>query len=273
MVDEADGTDGALAWADCVVPDWPAPAWVRGLVTTRAGGVGRGAYASLNLGRNAGDDAAAVVENRRRLVQLCGRPLHWLDMEHGTAVADLDRLSAGEIVRADASVARTSRVACVVTIADCLPALFCDRKGTVVAVAHAGWRGLSAGVLESTINAMGVAPSELLVWLGPAIGPEAFEVGEDVRTAFLAHMATASAAFRPHPLRAEKWLADLFHLARLRLTASGVPATAIYGGGHCTHSARARFFSYRRDRVTGRMAAVIWLDETVRAEFSREAAG
>ncbi|MGE0081259.1 MAG: peptidoglycan editing factor PgeF [Thiohalomonadaceae bacterium] len=243
---------------ECIFPDWPAPPQVRAAVTTRVGGVSVGPYASLNLGDHVGDDPAAVAENRARLVQALGLPSEprWLKQVHGTCALDAAAAVGG--CEADAGFAALPGVVCAVLTADCLPVLFCDRAGTRVAAAHAGWRGLAAGVLERTVDALGAAPADVLAWLGPAIGPQAFEVGEEVRTAFLSQDRGAGTAFRPHG--EGRWLADLYALARRRLSRHGVDA--VYGGGLCTFSDPARFFSYRRDGVTGRMASLIWLGET-----------
>jgi YfiH family protein len=176
-----------------IVPDWPAPPGVRALQSTRTGGVSRGPYESLNLGDHVGDDPADVAANRARLAAfLPGEPL-WLKQVHGVAVADA--LADGPGAEADAAIARQGGRVCVVMTADCLPLLLCDRAGTVVAAVHAGWRGLAAGVVEAAVAAMGRPGSELLAWLGPAIGPEAFEVGEEVRAAFLARDPGAAEAF------------------------------------------------------------------------------
>jgi uncharacterized protein, YfiH family len=239
---------------ELILPDWPAPAKVRALSTTRAGGVSAGPYASLNLGDHVGDDPAAVAENRARVRnRLPAEPL-WLKQVHLADVADAD--SASGVPEADASVARQPGKACAVLTADCLPLLLCDRAGAVVAAAHAGWRGLAGGVIEAAVEAMKVSPGEVLAWLGPAIGPAAFEVGGEVRDAFLAFDPAAAAAFVAR--ENGKWLADIFHLARLRLGKIGV--TAVYGGGVCTYSDAERFYSYRRDGATGRMASLIWIE-------------
>ncbi|MFA5530542.1 MAG: peptidoglycan editing factor PgeF [Thiohalomonadaceae bacterium] len=241
---------------ECIFPDWPVPAHVRAAVTTRAGGVSVGPYASLNLGDHVGDEPAAVVENRARLVQVLRLPAEprWLKQVHGTCALDAAAAIGG--CEADAAFTALPGVVCAVLTADCLPVLFCDRAGTRVAAAHAGWRGLAAGVLERTMDTLGTAPADVLAWLGPAIGPQAFQVGEEVRTAFVSQDQAAATAFRPHG--EGRWLADLYALARLRLSRHGV--AAVYGGGLCTFSDPARFFSYRRDGATGRMASLIWLD-------------
>ncbi|MDD5242036.1 MAG: peptidoglycan editing factor PgeF [Sulfuricella sp.] len=242
------------SWA---VPGWPAPVNVRALQTTRTGGVSEGAYASLNLGDHVGDDAVMVTRNRAILrAALPAEPL-WLKQVHGNIVADADR--AVGIAEADAAVARKPDTVCAVMTADCLPLLLCDESGTVVGAAHAGWRGLAGGVIEAAVAAMGVAPASLMAWLGPAIGPQAFEVGEEVRQAFLAHDPEAHKAFVPRThLTEHKWLADIYLLARQRLGLLGV--TKVYGGSLCTFNDAEKFFSYRRDGATGRMASLIWLD-------------
>ena len=240
---------------ECIVPQWPAPQRVRALQTTRLGGVSRPPYDSLNLGTHVGDDPLAVAANRNRLSALVpGEPV-WLEQVHGTRVEQAD--VAGCAPAADACVSRHPHGVCVVMTADCLPVLFCDKAGTVVAAAHAGWRGLADGVIEFTVQAMQAAPADLMAWLGPAIGPQAFEVGPEVRAIFVAHDPAAAAAFVP---QGAKFLADLYLLARQRLAAVGV--TGVYGGDLCTFSDPQRFFSYRRDGRTGRMASMIWLERT-----------
>ncbi|HEY5761734.1 MAG TPA: peptidoglycan editing factor PgeF [Rhodocyclaceae bacterium] len=236
-------------------PDWPAPAGVEALSTTRAGGVSSGVYASLNLGDHVGDDPSAVIANRRLVASVVpGTPV-WLEQIHGCEVAEIDR--AGTIPPIDAAVCRTPGKACVIMTADCLPVLFCDRFGTVVGAAHAGWRGLLAGVLENTVTAMGVPPAHILAWFGPAIGPSAFEVGEEVRAAFVSRNAAAASAFVAN--ERGRWLADLYLLARQRLAACGV--VDVSGGDRCTFSEPDCFFSYRRDGRTGRMATMVWLTD------------
>jgi hypothetical protein len=252
-----------IAGLDWIVPGWPAPPGVGAFVTTRQGGVSTGPTASMNLGRN-GDDAAALAENRRRLERfLPARPV-WLDQVHGRAVATLDRASTANAARpiADAAVTREPGVVCAVLAADCLPVLFAERNGGAVGIAHAGWRGLAAGVLEATVAALadlGANPGDLLAWLGPGIGPAAFEVGDDVRAACCAVEADATACFVPS--HDGKWLADLYALARRRLAAAGV--VHVSGGNLCTRGDPTRFFSWRRDRTAGRMAALVWIDPCV----------
>lgn len=237
-------------------PEWQVPAGA--LVTTREGGTSAGAYASLNFGLRSGDDEAAVRENWRRLEALLPSPPVWLRQVHGTRVADADaaRAEGGE-PEADAAVARRPGTVCAVLVADCMPVLLADESGQVVAAAHAGWRGLCGGVLEATVDAMRVDPRRLIAWLGPAIGARAYEVGDEVREAFVARDAAVAEAFRA--ARPGHWLLDLYTVARQRLAARDV--TRVHGGGLCTYSDPARFFSYRRDGKTGRMAALIWLPE------------
>lgn len=265
-----------------LIPDWPAPAHVRSLVTTRQGGVSKAPFDSFNLGDHVGDDPDAVAANRAILREFVPSEPVWLRQVHDIQIADADNaddmfhtpnslsggsphpnlLPGGEgamekgdfYITADGSVARKpGRVSAVLT-ADCLPVLFCDRAGTVVASAHAGWRGLAGGVLEAAVQAMAVPPEQILAWLGPAIGSRAFEVGAEVRDAFTALIPEARQAFAPY---AEgKWLADIYLLARQRLERLGVQQ--IYGGDFCTYTDTERFYSYRRDGVTGRMATLVW---------------
>jgi len=243
--------------AECFVPEWAVPVNVRALQTTRNGGVSGAPWDSFNLGDHVGDDPAAVVANRAKLaLRLPAEPC-WLTQVHGTVAVDAEKMP--KIKTADASFARQPGHVCVVMTADCLPVLFCDRQGTVVAAAHAGWRGLLAGVLESTVAAMRVPSGDLLAWLGPAIGPRCFEVGDEVRRAFVAADSAASLAFMPGA--PGKWLCDIYLLARQRLRALGL--CSVSGGGACTVSESERYFSYRRDGVTGRMASLIWLDNGV----------
>lgn len=239
--------------ADWIVPDWPAPSGVKALITTRAGGVSTGSYWSMNVGFSTGDDMQAVEENRRRL-RMClpGEP-RWLKQVHGTRVVDAGALA--DRVEADASIAREAHTVCAVLVADCLPVLFTDRVGSVVAVAHAGWRGLAGGVIQRTVERLREhSPHALIAYIGPGIGRDAFEVGEDVYRAFMRQDDAAAAAFVSH--RPGKWLADLPMLARRALESAGV--AEVHGGSLCTCSDPGRFFSYRRDGTTGRMAALIW---------------
>jgi len=237
---------------DWIIPDWPVAARVKALITTRAGGVSAGPYASFNLGLRTGDDPQAVASNRAALNSLLPEQPRWLRQVHGARVVEADALT--DVSEADAAVARRPGTVCAVLVADCIPVLLADRAGTTVGIAHAGWRGLASGVVENTVRCMACDPRELRAYLGPGIGPAAFEVGDDVRQAFLARDAGAAAAFTPHA--AGKWLADLFLLARRCLQRSGIGE--IHGGTLCTYSDAHRFFSYRRNRATGRMAALIW---------------
>lgn len=241
---------------DWIIPDWPAPAAVRACVTTREGGVSLAPYTSLNLGNHVGDVPAHVAQNRARVrAALPTEPL-WLKQTHGLQVANAAQAQAE--TEADASVARQPDQVCAVMTADCLPVLFCDQAGTVVGAAHAGWRGLADGILEQTVAAMQVPPGQIMAWLGPAIGSDKFEVGEDVLAVFVADLPDALAAFQT--IKPDKWLADIYQLARLRLARLGVHQ--VYGGGLCTYTDATRFYSYRRDGVTGRMASLIWLADT-----------
>ena len=243
-----------------LVPDWPAPPWVHALSTTRQGGLSHPPYDSLNLAQHVADQHEAVVQNRAILQHHAGYAVEpaWLEQVHGDRV--VEALAGGTPQKADASFTTTAQQVCVVLTADCLPVLFCDKQGRGVAAAHAGWRGLSAGVLEATAqtlcSALVCSSSELLVWLGPAIGPTAFEVGDEVRDAFLNNHDVAN-AFRAS--RAGHWLMDIYAVARFRLRALGIEA--ISGGEHCTVNEPEKFFSYRRDGRCGRMASLIWLAE------------
>ena len=242
---------------DWIEPDWPAPIHVSALVTTRHGGVSPEPYASMNLGAHVGDSPQLVAQNRAVLrTCLPAEPL-WLDQVHGVDVADATAVvDASGVIRADASVAKRPGAVCAVMTADCLPVLFCDDAGTVVAAAHAGWRGLAAGVLDATVARMAVPPAQIIAWMGPAIGPRAFEVGDEVRHVFVAADPAAVGAFVPAD-KPGQWFADLFMLARLRLAAAGVGR--VFGGGICTYADPQRYFSYRRDGVTGRLASLVWL--------------
>ncbi|MDO7898734.1 peptidoglycan editing factor PgeF [Pseudomonas citrulli] len=239
--------------SDWLSPDWPAPDRVKACVTTRAGGVSLAPFDSLNLGDHVDDDPAAVAENRRRLTERFAMRPAWLQQVHGIAVVEADPT---RVATADASWTATPGIACAAMTADCLPVLFCNRAGTRVAAAHAGWRGLANGVLEATLDSLQVPADQVLAWLGPAIGPQAFEVGPEVREAFTAPLPDATQAFVPSH-NAGKFLADIYALARLRLAARGV--MAVYGGGLCTVT-DSRFFSYRRSPRTGRFASLVWIE-------------
>ena len=243
-----------MAWFEA---DWPAPHGVRALSTLRGdglSGVSKAPYGCFNLGDHVSDDPAAVAENRRRLKVGAGLPGEpaWLSQVHGTAVADLD--SPAPFGSADAAIARGPAKICAILTADCLPILFATDSGDTVAAAHAGWRGLAAGVIEATVSAMGARPGSLLAWLGPAIGPKHFEVGAEVLDAFLAADAKAGEAFEANARG--RYMADLGVLARQRLQGLGV--NRIYGGGECTFAQAERFYSHRRDGITGRQATLIW---------------
>lgn len=238
-----------------LVPDWPAPTTVRAVSTTRRGGDSSPPYDGFNLAGHVGDDPVRVAGNRRRLAAVLGLPAEpaWLEQVHGVRVVAAETVDAPVV--ADAAWTRVVGRPCVVMTADCLPVLLCDRAGTMVAAAHAGWRGLAGGVIAATVARLQASPTDLLGWLGPAIGPDAFEVGEEVRAAFLALDAGNAACFRPS--LAGRWLADLYELARRQLRGLGV--SAVYGGEFCTFGESERFFSYRRENRTGRMATLIWL--------------
>ncbi|MBC7782073.1 MAG: peptidoglycan editing factor PgeF [Proteobacteria bacterium] len=246
--------DAALSKAHLITPDWPAPPGVQALFTTRNGGVSVGAYASLNLGLHTDDDILAVAENQRRLAQHLPAAPRWLNQVHGHHAVAAHEIDAPP--RADASFTDQPDVVCAVLIADCMPVLLCTDDGTVVAAVHCGWRGLAGGVIDSTLVAMNVDPKRVIAWLGPAIGPKAFEVGADVRAAFLALDPANDLEFAVSTDVPDKWFADLFALGRRQLARAGVGH--VYGGGVCTVSDPQRFFSYRRERVTGRMAAMVW---------------
>lgn len=268
-----------------LVADWPAPSHVHAFTSLRSGpGVSLPPFDRFNLGARCGDEARHVQINREHLHRLGGLPAapKWLQQVHGTAVARFDRAAQparpGEVFAqpgaggsaiadprddaavsaepvADAAVTASTGTVLAILTADCLPVLFCNRNGSEVAAAHAGWRGLAAGVLEATVGAMHSAPGEVLAWLGPAAGPQAYEVGVEVRDAFVGPDARAAEAFVP--TRPQHWLMDMYALARQRLRAIGI--LDIYGGGHCTISEPQHFFSHRRDQRSGRMASVVWM--------------
>jgi YfiH family protein len=241
--------------AQWIVPDWPAPPGVRAFVTTRAGGVSVGEFGTMNLGLSSGDAPANVARNRAIVRAVLPSDPVWLAQVHGTDVADLDATGLGERPRADAAATSTpGRVAAVLT-ADCMPLFLCDRSGRRVAVAHAGWRGMAAGVIENAVRAIGPDASRVCAWMGPAIGPAAFEVGGEVREAFVRDDPQAAPAFAPHV--PGKFMADLYALARRRLARAGVED--VHGGGFCTWGEADRFFSYRRAQNSGRMGAFIWI--------------
>jgi polyphenol oxidase len=250
---------GAVGGPDSMVPDWPAPAGIHAAFTLRLGGVSRQPFDSFNIASHVGDEPAAVAENRARLRASLALPAEpvWLEQVHGSRVIDLDRQTTGDSPGpADAAVTRTVGRVCAIQVADCMPVLLAAVDGSVVGAAHAGWRGLAGGVLEATVRTMNTPPAELLAWLGPAIGQAHFEVGGEVRAAFIAADAAAAAAFIAN--ERGRWQCDLYGLARRKLAALGV--RSVHGGGWCTYADAARFFSYRRDGRCGRMAALIWRD-------------
>lgn len=254
-----------------IKPDWPAADTVYAFSTTRHTaantGSSQGVYSSYNLAQHVGDDPLHVQKNRQQLVKQLNLPAEplWLEQVHGTEVINAAQMATQPQTnidqrippRADASYSTHASTVCAVMTADCLPVLVCNRKGNKVAAAHAGWRGLAAGVIETTILALNEEPSEILVWLGPAIGPRVFEVGEDVRNAFVDELAVSENAFKVS--RPGHYLADIYQLARLRLKRLGMDA--VYGGGYCTYTDKDRFYSYRREAKTGRQASLIWFSE------------
>lgn len=246
---------------DWIQPDWPAPSWVHAYSTTRQGGVSQPPYDDFNLAAHVGDEARAVQANRIQLMQTLELPAPptWLRQVHGATVVNAAEVDnpLKELPDADGAYSDRPRVVCAVLTADCLPLLLCDRAGMRVAAVHVGWRGLAAGVIEAGVQSLSSAPpGELMAWMGPAIGAQAFEVGAEVHEQLVGQHAPAAQAFQP--ARSGHWLADIYQLTRQRLQAQGV--TAIYGGGYCTVSDAARFYSYRRDGITGRMATLIWVE-------------
>lgn len=243
--------------ADWLVPDWPVPANVGAVCSIRTGGVSHGRYESLNLGDHVGDNAEFVAENRAVFERAIGARPVYMTQVHGTGVVALDGLTEDGI-HADGCVTSVRGVACTIMVADCLPLLFATDDGSRVGAAHAGWRGLAGGIVEATVAQVAPA-SSLVAWLGPCIGPEAFEVGPEVKVAFEAHDRDAARHFKPH--REGKWVADLPALARMRLAQLGI--TRVWGNdgsrAWCTALNESRFFSHRRDRVSGRFAAAVWL--------------
>ena len=246
-----------------VIPDWPAPANVRALVTTRNGGCSGGVFSSNNLGTDVGDSAVDVTSNREQLiVSLPGEPdIQWLSQMHGIDVVEIDHCS--NLLEADGCFTQKSNLACSVLTADCLPVFFTTKSGSSIAIAHAGWRGLAAGVLQNTLEKFSVKAQDILVWLGPAIGPCHYEVGDEVRNEFLRlcrgqqeYAEIDSRGFKKNA-GDSKWTVDLYTIARIKLHYQGVKN--IFGGDFCTVCDQVRFFSYRRDGETGRMANLIYL--------------
>jgi YfiH family protein len=241
----------SLGWFNI---DWPAPPGVRVLSSFRGGGASAAPYASLNLGDRVGDHPQAVADNRQALIAAAGLPAEpvWLEQVHGVHVADLDE--PGPYGPADAAVTRRAKRVCAILTADCLPVVFATESGDTIAAAHAGWRGLSAGVIEATVQAIGASPQHLIVWLGPAIGPQHFEVGAEVRQAFIRADPGDVDAFEKNAQR--RFMADLAWLARRRLKRLGI--SRVHGGGECTYARADRYFSHRRDGITGRQGTFIW---------------
>ncbi|NOX27604.1 MAG: peptidoglycan editing factor PgeF [Gammaproteobacteria bacterium] len=242
--------------AALIYPDWPAPSWVHAVSTTRQGGVSSGPFSSFNLAQHVGDSNDNVSLNRARLVgNVClSQEPAWLTQVHGNRVLDVANIDSNGLTEADASYASKADQACVVMTADCLPILLCHRKKKIVAAVHAGWRGLVQGVVEATLSPFGDDRSQIIAWLGPGISNKAFEVGDDVCQAFATDKDKPSCF---SAISETRWHADLYELVRLRLNRAGVDA--IYGGEFCTYTDSERFFSYRRDGKTGRMASLIWL--------------
>jgi YfiH family protein len=241
-------------------PEWPAPPTISAVSTTRTGGVSHAPWHSFNLGDHVGDLPEHVNQNRALLAQKARfqiENLAWLRQVHGTDVVEMTSQNVGECPASDASFTREPGLVCAILTADCLPVVLCDRAGTLVGAAHAGWRSLCGGVLENLISKMNVPAHELIAWMGPAIGPEQFEVGPEVRDAFVGCSPSAKQAFTTDGARPGHYMADIFRLARQRLTAAGVQA--IYGGELCTFTNERRFYSYRRDGQTGRMATLVWI--------------
>ena len=243
-----------------ISPSWPAPPGVYAITTTRAGGESQSPYASLNLGAGTGDAPAAVARNRARVLSALGfeREPCWLDQVHGSNVVRAARYDCTP--QADASVGSPGSPPCAVLTADCLPVVLCDTSGTRIGIAHAGWRGLASGVIASCIAFMDCPGRELLAWIGPAIGPESYEVGPEVRDACLAAAPGARLAFVPSPTRMGRWLANLYAIAACQLESLGVEH--IYGSDLCTYRDKGRFFSHRRDGITGRFATLAWIQES-----------
>ncbi|MBZ0334507.1 peptidoglycan editing factor PgeF [Marinobacter sp. AL4B] len=241
-------------------PDWPVSARVQALCTTRKGGVSQSPWQSLNLGVHVGDNPVDVARNRQCLATFMGvnsDQLGWLNQVHGTRVVELTRDNLNNCPDADASFTREQGVVCAILTADCLPVILADCDGRVVGAAHAGWRSLCGGVLENLIRAMAVEPSKLTAWFGPSIGPANFKVGPEVRAAFVEQQSESAYAFSEQGARPGHFIADIYELARLRLSRAGV--SDISGGGLCTVDDPERFYSYRRDGQTGRMATLVWL--------------
>lgn len=245
---------------DVLRPAWQAPSHIQALCTTRKGGASQSPWCSLNLGSHVGDNPEQVAENRQRLANVAGLSvanIGWLNQIHGTDVVELTPTSVSVVTTADASYTRYPGIACAILTADCLPVILTDAEGSVVGAAHAGWRSLCGGVLEKLIAAMAVSPSNLRAWLGPAIGPDNFEVGPEVREAFVKQNSEVAKAFTQTGARPGHFMADIYLVATQRLNKAGV--LSVSGGGFCTVNDKDRFYSYRRDGQTGRMATLVWL--------------
>ncbi|KXJ45988.1 MAG: YfiH family protein [Bermanella sp.] len=241
---------------DFITPDWPVPERVKAISTRRHGGISEGPYSSLNLANHVGDDDRVVTQNRSTLfhkLQLPAKPV-WLEQVHGTRVMELGQHEATQLIQADASISRNSDFVCAVMTADCLPILLCKEDGSAVAAVHAGWRGLVAGIVEKAVTQL-AEPEKIIAWLGPAIGPSHFEVGAEVKEAFVNKNSVMRQCFQQ--IDSQHYLADLYALARIVLLKCGVKR--IYGGEYCTYNQADQFFSYRREPITGRMASLIWL--------------
>ncbi|WP_342219767.1 peptidoglycan editing factor PgeF [Rickettsiella endosymbiont of Miltochrista miniata] len=241
---------------DLITPDWPAPHWVKAYTTTRTGGFSQTPYNSLNIAVHVGDNLDDVSKNRQLLQKNfhLKKSITWLEQIHGKVAISADHPNTS--LQADAVYSKTAQTVCAVQTADCLPLLVCSSSSYCIAAIHAGWKGLSSGIIETTIDALSLPPSDILVWLGPAISPQAFIVGEEVFRSFMDKDQTAESAFQP--IENNLWHANLYKLAQQRLHKLGI--TSIYGGNYCTFSDKLRFFSYRRDHITGRMLSLIWIN-------------
>lgn len=242
---------------DLIIPDWPAPHWIKAYTTTRLGGFSHAPYNSLNIAMHVGDDLDNVSKNRHLLQNNLHlkSPITWLEQVHGNVAISADHPISS--LQADAIYSKTAQTVCAVQTADCLPLLIYSSSSYCVAAIHAGWKGLSNGIIETTIDALALSPSDTLVWLGPAIGPQAFVVGEEILHSFTDEDPAAEAAFQL--IGNKQWQANLYQLAQQRLHKLGI--TSIYGGNYCTYSDSTRFFSFRRDKITGRMLSLIWINQ------------
>ncbi len=237
-----------------IAPEWPAPPNIRSMITTRKGGVSKNGFASFNIAQHVGDDVKAVTNNRAALREFLPDEPLWLQQIHGNEVIHANAKSSQNMV-GDAVITTIPNIVLAIQTADCLPVLLCNQSGSVIGACHAGWKGLCNGVIENTLQEMQCSPKDMIAYLGPAIGPNKFEVGADVRDAFISKHTIAASAFVQ--ISNEKWLANIYSLAKMRLSFAGI--TDIYGGDFCTFSDKDRFYSYRREKVTGRMASLIWL--------------